>query len=258
MELSLSKKILRTLLVTLVILLFLAGLFLVLYFSGVWEEINSPEKLKFLILSWGVYGRGLFVFLQFLQVTFVPIPSPVLIIAGSLIYGPFQATILSLSGILFGSAFAFFLGRIFGQKIVKFMVGDVTSKKWKAFLNKSKYSFVLMMLLPFFPDDILCLVAGITDMTWLFFMATQFLSRPIGIFLVSYFSDGKIIPYHGWGLIVWAVIILVSFFLIYLSNKYSENIENFLKKTFHKNEKISKKFLKNSKNKKLWYIKNKK
>ena len=176
-------------------------------------------------------------FFQFLQVTFIPIPSPILVIAGSLIYGPTQSALLSLAGILLGSAFAFFLGKMFGKRLVEFMVGKETQEKWRKFLSKYKYSFVLMMLLPLFPDDILCLVAGLTNMSWNFFMFTQLLSRPIGIFLVSYFSSGQIIPYSGWGLIVWGIIIIVSIILIYFSSKYNEEIEKFFMKIFKKNKK---------------------
>lgn len=229
---SVKKKILRILIVCLVI----AGIATLVYFllrlTGLWEKLNSVEKFKSYILGLGFWGRTFFVLFQFLQVTFIPIPSPVLIIAGSLIYGPFQAVCLSLAGILLGSAVAFFIGRVFGKKVVAFMVGQDSQKKWTKFLNHCKYSFVLMMLLPCFPDDILCLVAGLTDMSWTFFMVTQFLTRPIGITLVSYFSTGEVIPYHGWGLLVWAVIIIVSIAMIYLSSKYSEKIEKFMLKIF--------------------------
>ena len=195
-----------------------------------WEKLNSVDKIQSFILELGFWGRFIFVFLQFLQVTFIPIPSPVLIVAGSLIYGPFQAGLLSVAGIILGSALAFFLGRVFGKKLVAFMVGEETQKKWTNFLSGCKYTFVLMMLLPLFPDDVLCMVAGITDMKWSFFMTTQLIVRPISIFLVSYFSSGQLIPYHGWGLIVWGVIIVVSVVLLYLSSKYNQQIENFIKK----------------------------
>ena len=224
------KKLQRIAIVALFIMLFILSVYFVLNFCGLWEKLNSVSKFKSFILSLGFYGRSAFVLFQFLQVTFIPIPSPILIIAGSIIYGPFQAGLLSLAGILLGSAFAFFLGKIFGQKIVRFMVGKEAQKKWTKFLNNCKFSFVLMMLLPCFPDDILCLVAGLTDMSWTFFMVTQFITRPIGIFSVSIFSSGNLIPYHGWGLIVWAVIFILAFLLIYLSNKYSQNIESFLKR----------------------------
>ena len=226
------KKLQRIAIVALFVMLFILSVYFVLNFCGLWEKLNSVSKFKSFILSLGFYGRSAFVLFQFLQVTFIPIPSPILIIAGSIIYGPFQAGLLSLAGILLGSAFAFFLGKIFGQKIVRFMVGKEAQKKWTKFLNNCKFSFVLMMLLPCFPDDILCLVAGLTDMSWTFFMVTQFITRPIGIFSVSIFSSGNLIPYHGWGLIVWAVIFILAFLLIYLSNKYSQNIESFLKRIF--------------------------
>ena len=226
------KKLQRIAIVALFIMLFILSVYFVLNLCGLWEKLNSVSKFKSFILSLGFYGRSAFVLFQFLQVTFIPIPSPILIIAGSIIYGPFQAGLLSLAGILLGSAFAFFLGKIFGQKIVRFMVGKESQKKWTKFLNNCKFSFVLMMLLPCFPDDILCLVAGLTDMSWTFFMVTQFITRPIGIFSVSIFSSGNLIPYHGWGLVVWAVIFILAFLLIYLSNKYSQNIESFLKRIF--------------------------
>ena len=226
------KKLQRIAIVALFIMLFILFVILLLKVCGLWEKLNSVAKFKNFILSLGFYGRSAFVFFQFLLVTFIPIPSPILIIAGSIICGPLQAGLLSLSGILLGSALAFFLGKVFGQKIVKFMVGGDAQKKWTKFLNNCKFSFVLMMLLPCFPDDILCLVAGLTDMSWTFFMVTQFITRPIGIFSVSVFSSGNLIPYQGWGLIVWAVIFIFAFFLIYLSNKYSQNIEDFLKSIF--------------------------
>ena len=240
-KLTTKKKIIRTVIVLLAITLFLLLIYLILVWTGLWEKLNSVEKLKNLILSLGIWGRITFVAIQFLQVTFIPVPSPMLILAGSLIYGPLQAGLLSLAGILLGSGFAFFLGRTFGKKLVTFMVGEESQKKWTKLLGECKYSFVIMMLLPCFPDDILCLVAGLTDMSWTFFMVTQFISRPIGIFSVSYLTSGEIIPYSGWGLVIWAVIIIASLTLIYLSIKYNRKIENFIKNLFKKNKKIKNK-----------------
>jgi len=227
-----KQKILRTSLVILIVLAFLVAMYFVLVATGWWEYVNSVEKLKNLILNLGFYGRAVFVIFQFLQVTFIPIPSPILVVAGTIIYGPFQAGLLSLAGILLGSAVAFAIGRSFGKKIVVFMVGKESCEKWTRFLSNGKYSFVLMMLLPFFPDDILCLVAGLTDMSWTFFMATQLITRPIGIFLTSYFTSGQIIPYHGWGLVVWGLFFVFAVTSIYLSSKYKPQIESYLNKLF--------------------------
>ena len=87
-----------------------------------------------------------------------------------------------------------------------------------------------MMLLPIFPDDVLCLVAGLTNMSWTFFTVTNLISRPIGVLSVSYVNS--LIPYHGWGLAVWAVIIVAIVAVIILAYKYQKQIENFILKIF--------------------------
>lgn len=235
-ELSLKAKILRTILVCIVIAGIVVLGYYILNWTGVWEQINSVEKLQNVILSWGFWGRFGFVLLQLLQVTFIPLPSTVTIIAGTLVYGPLQASLLSLAGILLGSMLAFLLGKVFGKKLVVFMVGEKTCKKWADFLSNAKYSFFIMMLLPIFPDDVLCLVAGLTNMSWTFFTVTNLIARPIGIFTVSYFGSGHLIPYHGWGLIVWAILIVLIIAVLILSYKYQKQIENFLLNLF-KNKK---------------------
>lgn len=206
----------------------------VLVWTGIWNKINSTQKIKKLILSMGFWGRFTFVAIQFLQVTILPIPSTISTLAGLMIYGPLQTSLLSLSGILFGSIFAFWLGRTFGRKLIIFMVGKETCQKWQKFLNEAKFSFVIMMLLPIFPDDILCLVAGITDMSWSFFTITNLISRPIGIFLTCYLGSGKIIPFDGLWLIFWFIFAVFVALALYISYKYQKQIEGFLKKTFKK------------------------
>ena len=236
-ELSLKAKILRTILVCVVIAGIVVLGYYILNWTGVWEQINSVEKLQNVILSWGFWGRFGFVLLQLLQVTFIPLPSTVTIIAGTLVYGPLQASLLSLAGILLGSMLAFLLGKVFGKKLVVFMVGEKTCKKWADFLSNAKYSFFIMMLLPIFPDDVLCLVAGLTNMSWTFFTVTNLIARPIGIFTVSYFGSGHLIPYHGWGLIVWGILIVLIIAVLILSYKYQKQIENFLLKAFRNKKK---------------------
>ena len=235
---SKKGKILRILLVSGLTIIVCVAVFLILYFTGLWEDLNSVEKLRNLISQTGFWGRFVFFSLQFLQVTFIPIPSTILTIAGAIVFGPLQGALLSLAGILLGSAVAFLLGQTFGRKLVTFMVGKDAEKKWVKFLSRAKFSFVIMMLLPMFPDDILCLVAGLTDMSWTFFMTTNFVARPMGVFLTSYLGSGDFIPYSGWGLLVWGIILIVSFFAIYFSTKYQKEIEDFLLTKFKRKRQV--------------------
>lgn len=244
--LTLKKKIIRSSIVVAVLIAVLVLTYYILVWTGAWEYINSVDKIRELILSAGFWGRLAFVFIQFLQVTFLPIPSTISTLAGVLIYGPLEAALLSLAGILLGSVLAFALGRTFGRKLVIFMVGEETCKKWEKFLSNAKYSFFIMMVLPMFPDDVLCLVAGLTDMSWAFFVITNLIARPIGIFMTCYLGSGELIPYHGWGLVAWAFIVVFVAILLFLSFKYRDNIENFLQEKFKSKKQKLKEAISNS------------
>ena len=124
---SKKKKIIRILAVTMIVVAVMVLSYFTLVWTGVWEDINSVDKIKNFILRLGFWGRFGFVMLQFLQVTFLPIPAAVSTVAGTMIFGPLQASLLSLSGILLGSAFAFLLGRNFG-KISSFIFFIVSSE----------------------------------------------------------------------------------------------------------------------------------
>ena len=205
--------------------------YLIEYFD-ILKYITDREELQGLLESAGIWKYILYVLIQFLQVTIIPfIPSTVTTITGTFLFGPLAASLLSLVGIWAGSLFAFWLGDKFGEKLVSWIVGKKQMEKYSSLIfDKGKYLFFLMMLFPIFPDDILCLIAGMTTMTYRFFIITNLITRPIGIFLTCYFASGEIIPYHGWGLVVWAILIIAMIILFWLSYRYKDKIEEWVEK----------------------------
>ena len=144
--LSKKSKIIRSLIVIAIFTAVIVLAYYVLVWTGAWEYINSVDKIRQLILSMGFWGRFAFVMLQFLQVTFLPIPSTISTLAGVLIYGPLQTALLSLAGIMLGSVSAFWLGRQFGRKLVAFMVGEETCKKWSPISRVARTSRLTIFL----------------------------------------------------------------------------------------------------------------
>lgn len=224
---ELKQKIIKGVFVLAVLAIIFVGVYLILKFTGTLEKIDSAEELKKLILKGGVWSYFIFIFLQFLQVTFLPIPAIVTTLAGTWVFGPWVCAFLSLVAILLGSLFAFFLGRKVGFRIIKWVAGESDAKKYAQKLEKGKYVFFLMMIFPIFPDDILCMIAGTTNMSYKFFIGTNLISRPIAIFSTCFLGSGTLIPFHGWGIPVWAVIIILGALLFYLSIKYQSKIEKF-------------------------------
>ena len=204
--------------------------YLVMYLLGIHDL--TQEQLRDYIASFGAIAPVIYVVVSFLQVTFIPIPSTVTIIAGNYVFGPWIAFLCSYIGCLLGSIFAFFLGRLIGRPFVNWVVGspekvDGWLKKLK---GREKILLFFMFLLPFFPDDILCTVAGITAMSWGGFIAIQLITRVTTIAGSIVFLSGEIIPYEGWGLVVIIVGSLICIVAFLLSLKYSEQINGFISK----------------------------
>jgi len=221
-------KILRSLIVTLVLAVIIVGAYFALKYTGLLEKFDSAEEIKNFILSGGNFSVFIFILIQFLQVTFLPLPAIVTTLAGSLIFGPFNTFIMSFIAIMLGSIFAFFLGRKFGKGLLVWIAGKEDAEKWTKKLTDGKYMFFLMMLFPVFPDDILCMAAGVTNMSFKFFFFTNLITRPIGIFCTCYLGSGSLIPYSGYGLIVWPILIVLLIILFILSIKYKNKIEEFV------------------------------
>lgn len=223
------SKILRISIIIFVFLIIALAIFLPLHFSGLLSKISNEQDLKQIINDGKVYSYFIFFAVQFLQATFLPIPAIVTTITGTLIFGPFVAFIISFIAIFLASILMFFLGKKFGKNLVIWAIGKDDFNKWSKNLTKGKYTFFLMMLFPFFPDDILCLVAGATtSISYSFFIITNLITRPIGILATCYLSSGEIIPYSGWGIPVWIILAVAGLTLLILSFKYQNKIENFI------------------------------
>ena len=202
--------------------------FLKLY--GFLDKIDSVGKFREYINSFGSYAVILFILIQFLQVVILPIPSFITVGAGVLLFGPLKGAFFSCVGIILGSILAYYVGKFFGIKVVEWLVGVDNLKKWLKFINgKDKIVLTFMFLFPFFPDDVLCFVAGITTISPIFFVVMIIITRIITIFISSYSLNNSIIPYNTWwGVLLWLIFfILTAAFTIFIYKK-GDKIERFL------------------------------
>ncbi len=202
---------------------------------------SSISTFKQFILSTGERGMFIYVLIQIIQVLFVPIPAMIITLTGVAIYGPLLGAFLCTLGVLLGSFGSFFIGRIFGFRLVSWVAGKQNAEKYADLINKrGKFFLIIAFLLPLFPDDILCLIAGITNMKFNHFFWIALITRPIGVFCMSYFGGGYIIPFTGWGLFVWPFILIFAIIAVLLSTKYQPQIETWILNKlskFNKNKK---------------------
>lgn len=190
---------------------------------------EKTQRLIEIIKGFGIWGYLVYFIIQILQVVILPLPAAVCYIPGSLIWGPLTATLIASAGVITGSVIAYFIGKFCGKPVVVWIAGRENTEKYTAILSKrGKLLFLIMQILPFFPDDIICIVAGLTGMNFAFFTATIVLVRPAIIAMYCYLGSGTIIPFSGWGIPVWIAIFAVCITLAVLSFKYQDKIEVWL------------------------------
>ncbi|MBR6778916.1 MAG: TVP38/TMEM64 family protein [Clostridia bacterium] len=233
-------KAMRIVFVLLLFVAVAAAIYAFLKSTGLWIKVNSMDKIKAIVESGGAFSFVIFIILQILQTTILQIPAFFVTVAGALVFGRWQTFIMSYIAVMIGSLIMFWIGRKGGKKFLNWLVGEEESQKWQTRMSHGKYLFLLMMLFPMFPDDILCVVAGMTNMSFSFFFWTNLIARGLGIACTIFFGSGAIIPFSGWGLIAWGGIILFIALLFYFSVKYQKKIDEIFRQLFKKNKKIKK------------------
>lgn len=222
---------------TLVVLSLVAFATLTVYLlkiTGLSEKINSIEELRAYVSSFGYMAVVIYIIMNILQVVVLPIPGFIAVGTGVALFGPLKTAIYSFIGITLGSLIAFFIGRILGYKVVRWLVGKETLDKWlKKVKNKDKVVLTFMFLFPFFPDDVLCFIAGLSTMSTEYFIVMIIICRIISVIVTSYSINGSIIPFNTWwGIMIWGVILALTVIVTVILYKKGDKIEKFFKKKF--------------------------
>lgn len=224
-----KQSLYRLILVTFICLDIFAIVFFIICVTGIITKINSIQALRDYIAQFGNMAVFLYILFCFLQVIILPVPGSVAVAAGVALFGPLKCALYSFIGIVIGSIVAFGVGRWIGYKAVKWIVGKDTLDKWLEKLKGKDYLILsIMFLLPLFPDDVLCFVAGLSSMTWSYFLVMIVITRALSVFTTAYSFD--LIPFNTWwGILIWVVIGIIIVICFWLVCKYSDKIDKFIK-----------------------------
>lgn len=231
----------KTFFAVLLFILFCLILWWILQITGFFAVVNNKESLQNYLERAGIWMPIFYILLQYLQVVILPIPGIVSTAAGVALFGPFFTSVYSFVGIVLGSLTAFFIGRKLGGKAVEWLLGEETLEKWqKKFRGKDNVVLTCAFLLPLFPDDVLCFIAGLSSMSTPYFIVMIIISRLLGIAATCY--SVNFIPFNTWwGITVWGIILvglIVGFTLLYknfnriqlwITEKFSIHKENWQK-----------------------------
>lgn len=227
-----KKKI--TILTLIIIFIVLGLIYIIKINPDFFKILSSRDKLQAFINDFGPLAPIIYVFIQALQVLIAPIPGNVTALVGGALFGLWQGFFLSVLGLLIGSLLAFSLAKTFGRPLVEKFVKKETVDKYIDVLSSKYLVFLfILFLFPFFPDDALCFIAGITSISYPLFIIIVLIARPPGMLFTALVGSGTITVSP----VGWILIVVVSAAFIFLSYKYKDNIEDYILKKFYKNKK---------------------
>ena len=154
---------------------------------------RSLDTLQAFVASYAVGAPLIFVVLQVLQILMAFIPGGLLLCGGVILFGPWLGLLYNFLGTALGSCLNFWLARRWGQPLVRHLMSEATRQKYLHWLEDRRFDrlFAWAILLPFFPDDALCLLAGLSRMPLGRFLTILLLKLPsIAAYSVIWLATG--------------------------------------------------------------------
>ena len=226
-----KKRRARRIALAVLIVLALAAGAVAVYKNGWFERIGSVEELRALIDEAGAFAGIVFFLLQMLTVIVAPIPSNVTMMAGALALGFFKAMVLGVLAVLTGSVIVFLAARRLGRRAVQRIVDNSVMEKYLPVIEEKQDTFLFLTLLfPFFPDDIICILAGLTSISLRRFVCIMALARPWGLVFAALLGSGAFtMPTWAW---VALGVPMLGIFVVAM--RYGDRIESWLFEKFRK------------------------
>ncbi|OEF95936.1 TVP38/TMEM64 family protein [Desulfuribacillus alkaliarsenatis] len=198
----------------------LVGVIAIIFAVPQWREyvLGLVEKNNFVAMrdyihSFGIWGPIISMLMMTVNTMIIPLPTFIITVANSLLYGWQWGILLSWSGAMIGAALNFALAKIYGRPLVERMVGKKSLDIFDGFFAKyGKHTILITRLLPILSFGIVSYAAGLTKMRfWTYWWATGVGQAPATIVYsyIAYSIGDEIL--HGDAvisvpIIFWAVI----------------------------------------------------
>lgn len=168
-----------------------AGIFLLLcvlaYLGYKNGTFDSLESFRDYVLSYGPWAFLIFFLANIMQVVVPGVPGGIILAFGVITFGPLKGFIYNYLSICIGSIINFLISKSFGQDLIIKVFGEEKFDKYKDKIKEDSYEkfFAWAILLPVAPDDFLCYLTGLSNMSLKKFVKIIILCKPLPIFAYS-------------------------------------------------------------------------
>lgn len=194
------------------------------------QLLSNRDQLVHIMNSVGPLAPLIYILLQVVQVVVAPIPGQIVGGVGGFLFGHWGILWTSIGSII-GFWLVFLIARKFGRPLLEKIFKKPVIEKFDFIINAQGAALIIfaIFLLPGFPDDVVCYIAGLTRLSMRKLLTISILGRFPTIVLTNYIGMGIS---GNLGLVLALSVLAVLF--IALAAWKRETIINFLKRNSYK------------------------
>jgi uncharacterized membrane protein YdjX (TVP38/TMEM64 family) len=168
-------------------------------------------------------AKYIFFFISFAQPILLPIPEAVTIPGASAVFGPGVAAAIAFPGTLLGISAMFFAARYGGRKFIPKFIKEQQLEKYQQYVSKNETLIMfLLFIIPILPDEIICVGAGIGQVSPKRFLMIAAISKFLTATVLAYSVElaerlSLTPPQLMFG---FSAIVLISFGITAISKKF--------------------------------------
>jgi len=157
--------------------------------------IGDPQAIVAYLQKFDSYGLAVLALLMVAQVFLALIPGQALMVASGYLYGAPTTIAVVASTTIIGSEIAFWLARRYGRPLIYKLASPTVIDYWDRLAGKAGPGFFFItFLLPIFPSDLMCYVAGMGKVSPRGFFAANFGGRLISALAFTLLGAYKFNP----------------------------------------------------------------
>ena len=175
---------------------------------------GNESRISQWVVNLGFWGPFFVILAMTLQMFFLVIPSPLLIIISILAFGPVSGTILSIIAVAIASTIGFFIGKYLGTAFITRLIGEKKEKKVSYYVDRyGVWAVVITRLTPILSNDAISFVSGILRMNYWKFIAAIFAGITPLIILIAWFGENNERLKNG---LIWISAVSLILLIIYV------------------------------------------
>jgi uncharacterized membrane protein YdjX (TVP38/TMEM64 family) len=161
---------------------------------------GNPNAIMQSIKGYGLWGVAVLCGLFALQSFIAFIPGLALTLASGYIYGFVGGLLIAWTSLVVAGQIAFWLARRFGRPLTEKWVSPRLLDRWdKSAAGQGIGFYIFTLVLPFFPNDAMCYVAGLSKISFHRFLVANMVGRGLAcLFTVFVGAYAMKVPALPW------------------------------------------------------------